>query len=172
MGGKRALRLMRREGLLAPKREARRRVGRPHEGRIVPEAPNLRWGANATLGLNRLDGWVWVFCLVDHYTAEAWTQVAKVGDRFAALSPLQDAAVERFEELRADVARGIVSMETTLSVMRLTPSRLCQASGSHPVPQSGALARTRKILVSPGRYLRTRRPCWVPMEDGTRPSRR
>jgi putative transposase len=35
----------------------------------------------------RVDGWVWVFVVVDHYTAEAWTHVAKVGDRFGALGP-------------------------------------------------------------------------------------
>jgi hypothetical protein len=32
------------------------------------------------------DGWVWVFAVVDHYTAEAWAHVGKVADRFAACS--------------------------------------------------------------------------------------
>lgn len=44
---------------------------------------------------------------MDHYTAEAWAHVAKVGDRFAALQPVYDAITQRFGELRADVARGI-----------------------------------------------------------------
>jgi hypothetical protein len=35
----------------------------------------------------RVDGWVWVVVCVDHSTAEAWAQVAKIGDRFAALQP-------------------------------------------------------------------------------------
>jgi hypothetical protein len=30
---------------------------------------------------------VWVVVCVDHSTAEAWAQVAKIGDRFAALQP-------------------------------------------------------------------------------------
>lgn len=107
VGGKRVLRLMRREGLLAPQRSPRRRVERPHVGSIVPEEPNRRWGADATLGWTRADGWCWVFCCVDHYTAEAWSHVAKVGDRFSALQPIQDAVVDRFGELRADVARGV-----------------------------------------------------------------
>jgi hypothetical protein len=44
----------------------------------------------------RADGWVWVFCVVDHYTAEAWAHVAKVGDRFAALQPVYDAVTDRW----------------------------------------------------------------------------
>jgi transposase InsO family protein len=106
-GGKRVLRLMRREGLLAPQRAARRRTERPHVGSIVPDRPNVRWGTDATLGWTREDGWCWIFACVDHYTAEAWSHVAKVGDRFAALQPVYDAVTDRFGELRADVARGI-----------------------------------------------------------------
>ncbi len=53
------------------------------------------------------DGWVWVFGCLDHYTAEAWTHVAKVGTRFAALQPLYDAIIDRFGSLTADIARGI-----------------------------------------------------------------
>ena len=107
VSGKRVLRLMRRHGLLAPQRERRRRVERPHVGSIVPDRPNVRWGADATMAWTRHDGWVWVFGLVDHYTAEGWAHVAKVGDRFAALQPIYDAVVERFGELSADVARGV-----------------------------------------------------------------
>ena len=55
----------------------------------------------------RQDGWVWVFCCVDHYTAEAWTHVTKIGDRFAALQPVQDAVIDRFGGLGPDIARGV-----------------------------------------------------------------
>jgi hypothetical protein len=34
--------------------------------------------------------------MVDHYTAEAWVHVAKIGDRFAALQPVYDADIDRF----------------------------------------------------------------------------
>ena len=44
----------------------------------------------------RVDGWVWVFVHVDHYSAEAWTHVAKVEDRFAALQPVDDAVIDRW----------------------------------------------------------------------------
>jgi hypothetical protein len=55
----------------------------------------------------REDGWVWVFVNVDHWSAEAWTHVAKRGDRIAALQPVYDAVVDRFGGLDPDVARGI-----------------------------------------------------------------
>jgi transposase InsO family protein len=98
VSGKRVLRLLRREGLLAPQRARGRRKPRPHDGTIIPAAPNQRW---------RSDGWVWVFACVDHYTAEAWTHVAKVGDRFAALQPVYDAVIDRWGQLGPDVARGL-----------------------------------------------------------------
>jgi putative transposase len=66
VGGKRVLRLMRREGLLAPQRAAHRRAERPHVGSIVPDQPNVRWGVDGTLGWTRDDGWCWVFVCVDH----------------------------------------------------------------------------------------------------------
>lgn len=107
VGGKRVLRLMRREGLLAPQRVRGRRAPRPHDGSIVPGAPNLMWGTDATMAYTMLDGWVWLFANVDHYTAEAWTHVAARGDRFAALQPVYDAVIDRFGQLVPDVARGI-----------------------------------------------------------------
>ena len=106
-GGKRVLRLMRREGLLAPQRVRGRRRPRPHDGTIIPDGPNLRWGTDATMAWTRLDGWVWVFACVDHWSAGAWTHVAKTGDRIAALQPIQDAGVGHFGGLAPDVARGV-----------------------------------------------------------------
>ena len=107
VGGKRVLRLMRREGLLAPQRFTGRRSKRPHDSTIIPDGPNLRWGTDATMAWTRDDGWVWVFVNVDHFTAEAWTYVSKVGDRIAALDSVYQAVVDRYGRLDADVARGI-----------------------------------------------------------------
>jgi putative transposase len=107
VSGKRVLRLLRLAGLLAPQRARGRRKPRPHDGTIIPEAPNRRWGTDATMAWTRVDGWVWVFAVVDHYTAEAWAHVAKVGDRFAALQPVYDAVIDRWGRLAADVARGV-----------------------------------------------------------------
>ena len=107
VSGKRVLRLLRREGLLAPQRVRGRRKPRPHDGTIIPQAPNQRWGTDATMAWTRADGWVWVFACIDHYTAEAWAHVAKVGDRFAALQPIYDAVIDRFGRLDANIARGL-----------------------------------------------------------------
>jgi putative transposase len=107
VSGKRVLRLLRREGLLAPQRVRGRRKPHPHDGTIIPEAPNQRWGTDATMAWTRLDGWVWVFVCIDHSTAEAWAHVAKVGDRFAALQPVYDAVIDRWGRLGPDVARGL-----------------------------------------------------------------
>ncbi len=67
----RVLRLLRRDRLLAPQRAHRRRSKRLHLGTIIPAEPNRRWGTDATMAWTVDDGWVWVFDLVDHYTAEA-----------------------------------------------------------------------------------------------------
>lgn len=107
VSGKRVLRLMRRHGLLAPQRARRRRAPRPHDGTIIPDGPNLRWGTDATMAWTVDDGWVWVFGLVDHFTAEAWAHVAKYGTRHAALQPVYDAVIDRYGRLDADVARGV-----------------------------------------------------------------
>jgi len=55
----------------------------------------------------RTDGWVWVFVVVDHYTAEAWCHVAKRGDRIAVLQPVYHAICDHFGGLGPDIARGI-----------------------------------------------------------------
>jgi putative transposase len=107
VSGKRVLRLLRAHGLLAPQRARGRRRPRLHDGTIIPEQPNRRWGTDATMAWTRTDGWVWVFACVDHYTAEAWAHVAKVGDRFAALQPIYDAVIDRWGALGPDVARGL-----------------------------------------------------------------
>ena len=107
VSGKRVLRLLCAHGLLAPQRARGRRKPRPHDGTIIPDRPNRRWGTDATMAWTRSDGWVWVFACIDHYTAEAWTHIAKVGDRFAALQPIYDAVIDRWGRLDADVARGL-----------------------------------------------------------------
>ncbi len=53
------------------------------------------------------DGWGWAFVLVDHFNLAAWTEVVKVGDRFAALEPIRQAVQDRFGGFRRDVARGL-----------------------------------------------------------------
>lgn len=59
VGRKRVLRLMRTAGLLAPQRGKRRGKPRSHDGTIIPEAPDLLWGTDATMAYTKRDGWVW-----------------------------------------------------------------------------------------------------------------
>ena len=96
-----------RSGSAGPQRATKRRRPRLHDGRIITDAPNIRWGTDATMAWTKNDGWVWVFALLDHYSDEAWAHVAKVGNRFAALPPVYDAVVDRFGGLSPNVARGI-----------------------------------------------------------------
>lgn len=107
VGRKRVLRLMREAGLLAPQRMRGHRKPRPHDGTIIPAAPNMLWGTDATMAYTKVDGWVWVFAAIDHYTAEAWASVARRGDRFAALEPIYDAVRDRYGQLAPDIARGV-----------------------------------------------------------------
>jgi putative transposase len=107
VSGKRVLRLLGAHRLLAPQRVRGRRRPRLHDGTIIPQAPNLRWGTDATMAWTRSDGWVWVFACIDHSTAEAWAHLAKVGDRFAARQPVYDAVIDRWGQLSPDVARGL-----------------------------------------------------------------
>jgi putative transposase len=107
VSGKRVLRLLRREGLLAPQRAVAGAGRGPMTAAIIPDRPNVRWGTDATMAWTRTDGWVWVFAVVDHSTAEAWAHVAKTGDRFAALQPVCDAVIDRWGRLDADLARGL-----------------------------------------------------------------
>jgi transposase InsO family protein len=107
VGKNRVLRLMRTAGLLAPQRATRRRRPRLHDGVVITQAPNVRWGTDATMAWTKDDGWVWVFALLDHHTDEAWAHVAKIGNRFAALQPVYDAVIDRFGTLDPDIARGI-----------------------------------------------------------------
>ena len=107
VGRKRVLRLMRVAGLLAPQRSKRRRRARSHDGTIIPGAPDLMWGTDATMAYTKDDGWVWAFCCIDHFSCEAWTGVAKRGDRFACLEPIYDAVTDRFGKVDRNLARGI-----------------------------------------------------------------
>lgn len=104
---KRVLRVMRENGLLAPTRRVNRHSDGRHDGTIIPEAPNRLWGTDATRVETELDGWGWVFVCIDHFNLEAWAEVVKVGDRFAALEPIRQAVRERFGGFRADIARGL-----------------------------------------------------------------
>jgi putative transposase len=92
----RVLRLMREQHLLSPHRH---RQGTPqlHTGTITTLAPDLMWGTDGVRVETLDEGWVWIFCAVDHYNAECigW-HMAKIGSRFAALEPLSQGLTRYF----------------------------------------------------------------------------
>ena len=104
---KRVLRLMRENRLLSPHR-GRQGQPRAHDATIATEAPNQMWGTDATKVFTVDDGWVWVFCAVEHWNAECvgW-HVTKEGSRYAALEPISQGVTKLYGSLAADVARGL-----------------------------------------------------------------
>jgi hypothetical protein len=67
---------------LAPQRVRGRRRPHPHDGTIIPDGPNRRWGTDATMAWTRTDGWVWVFCVVDCPRTPShvgWRTASRVG---------------------------------------------------------------------------------------------
>ncbi len=108
LGGKRVLRLMRRHGLLAP-----RRLGPPngdpaHAGTITTTRPDEMWGTDATRFYTEQDGWCWFFGAIDHAVDEivGW-HTAKIGDRWAALEPIRQGVRHAFGAFRKEIARGL-----------------------------------------------------------------
>ena len=99
--------LMRDNNLLSPHR-ARPRDGRPHDGTIITDAPNVMWGTDGVRVFTLEDGWGWIFPAVDHWNAECvgW-HVCKKGDRFAALEPIKMGLARLYGSTSAGVARGL-----------------------------------------------------------------
>lgn len=108
VGKNRVLRLMRREGLLAPVRRANDRGDKAHAGTIIPEAANEMWGTDGTRIWTEEDGYIWFFGAIDHFVGDVvGHHVVKIGDRFAALEPLRQGVRKIFGDYDADVARGL-----------------------------------------------------------------
>jgi transposase InsO family protein len=104
----RVLRLMREHGLRAPSRSGKPRGPRNHDGTIIPDAPDLRWGTDLTGTWTAQDGGVSVMLTIDHHTAEILgIHAAKRATRWEALEPVRQAVRRVFGAIRAEVARGL-----------------------------------------------------------------
>jgi putative transposase len=108
LGGKRVLRLMRVQGLLAPRRLGPPNGNPAHDGTIITERPDEMWGTDATRFYTEREGWCWFFGAIDHHLDEVvgW-HVAKLGDRWAALEPIRQGVQHAFGRFAKDVARGL-----------------------------------------------------------------
>ena len=85
-----------------------RRGPRLHEGEIITQAPNLRWGTDGTRVFTVEEGWGWIFVAVEHWNAECvgW-HVCKQGTRFAALEPISQGLLSTVGSVAADAGRGL-----------------------------------------------------------------
>ena len=106
VGRNRVLRLMRAHRLLSPHR-ATFAPAQAHDGRIITDAPNVRWATDGAKIWTAEDGWVWLFDLVEHWNGEClgW-HVCKIGDRFAAWEPLAQAIANTLGGV-PNAARGV-----------------------------------------------------------------
>lgn len=103
----RVLRLMRAAGVLAPTRVGHAHGPKAHDGTIIPEAPDVMWGADATSSLTT-EGHATIFFAVDHFTAECvGIHAARRGTRFEALEPLRQGIRTIFGTYAEDVATGL-----------------------------------------------------------------
>lgn len=108
VSGKRVLRLMRRHGLLAPRRLGPPNGNPAHAGTIITDRPDVMWGTDGTRFYTEREGWCWFFGAIDHHTDEllGWHTV-KLGDRWAALEPIRQGVRHAFGGFGKDIARGL-----------------------------------------------------------------
>lgn len=99
--------LMREHELLSPHRPVKNGRKRTHKGRIITDRPDKMWATDGKKFWAGKDGWCWFFGVIDHFNDEiiAW-HVAKTGNRFEALAPVQRAIRLCFGSLDKDVCAG------------------------------------------------------------------
>jgi putative transposase len=103
----RVLRLMRGHGLLAPSRVGSPRGPRNHDGTIIPEAVDIRWGTDLTSTWTG-EGQAAVFVALDHHSAECvGLHAARRGTRFEALEPLRQGVRQHFGGFAQGIAAGL-----------------------------------------------------------------
>lgn len=102
-------RLMGQHDLLAPARAGKPRGPKVHDGTIIPMAPNVMWGTDATATWTLKQGQVTVFAAVDHFMGECLgIHAAKYGTRHEALEPIRQAVKRVYGTYDARVATGLL----------------------------------------------------------------
>ncbi|GJL61736.1 MAG: hypothetical protein NPIRA04_03900 [Nitrospirales bacterium] len=96
-------------GLLAPTRLGKPRGPRSHDGTILPMAPNMIWGTDATATWTQRQGQVTVFAVLNHFTGECLgIHAAKYGSRHEAMEPIRQAVKRTFGAYETNVAKGLL----------------------------------------------------------------
>ena len=104
---RRVLRLMREHGLLAPSRVGSPGGPRNHDGTIIPDTIDTRWGTDLTT-VWTAEGQVAVFIAVDHCSAECvGIHAARRATRFEALEPIRQGVRRHFDGFAGKIAAGL-----------------------------------------------------------------
>lgn len=102
-------RLMGQHDLLAPTRTGKVRGPQVHDGTIIPMAPNIMWGTDATAAWTLKQGQVTVFAVMDHHTGECLgIHAAKYGTRHEALEPIRQAVKRVYGTYDRQAAEGLL----------------------------------------------------------------
>ena len=108
-GKERVRRVMRENSLLAPHRLSKPRGPKSHTGTIIPIAPNLMWGTDATATYTSQHGNATVFAAVDHFTGECvGIHAAIIGNRFEALEPIRQGIKQYFGRYEKSIASSLL----------------------------------------------------------------
>lgn len=105
----RVRRIMRENNLLVPHRTGKPRGPSSHTGTIIPLAPNLMWGTDATATYTSEHGNATVFAAIDHHTGECvGIHAAIIGNRFEALEPIRQGIKEHFGSYHKQSANNLI----------------------------------------------------------------
>jgi transposase InsO family protein len=104
---RRVLRLMRENDRLAPTRGGAPRGPRTHDGTLISEAVDTRWGTDLTTTITG-EGQVAVFVAVDHCSAACvGIHAARRATRFEALEPIRQGVRRCFGAFAKEIACGL-----------------------------------------------------------------
>ena len=165
---KRALRLMREDGVLAPTPQVRKRAARLHTGTITVETPDTLWATDATEAWSDQDGRCAVFVIVDHGTGELFFDAAHRMDRFAAADLLREVTAERFGSVEAAVAAGLALRYDGGPCFRSDHYQTESTTSASPARPPSTTSQ-RPTGVRRGRFRRSRSRCCG--SSASRPSR-
>ena len=100
--------IMRENKLLSPIRPVKNGRKNNHDGTIITTAPNIMWATDGKKFYTEKEGWCWFFGVIDHFNDEiiSW-HIQKIGNRFAAMTPVQRAIRKVFHSLEKGVCKNV-----------------------------------------------------------------
>lgn len=100
--------IMRENKLLSPVRPVKNGRKNKHEGTIITTSPNIMWATDGKKFYTEKEGWCWFFGVIDHFNDEiiSW-HIQKIGNRYAAMTPVQRAVKKIFNSLEKGVCKNM-----------------------------------------------------------------